>query len=89
VVLHRVETGDFYLAIVSSNYGAPMVLDKSSLKHVFSLLFIHLTLQKPNARSMFLSNFIKSLIARKIVFKASVTTSTPSMAAAATGTGLA
>jgi hypothetical protein len=38
---------------------------------------------------MFLSYFIKSCTAKNKVFKASVTTSFPSIAAEATGTGLA
>lgn len=88
-VLHRVETGDFYLTIYSSNAGSAMVLVSPSLKVVFKFLPVILTLQKPNARLRSLSNLIKSLIAKKIVFNASVTTSVPSMAAAATGTGLA
>ena len=41
------------------------------------------------ALSIFLSYLIKSLMAKKIVFNASVTTSVPSIAAAATGTGFA
>jgi len=88
-VFQRVETGDFYLCICFSKVGAAIYFDNPCLKTVLSLLFAHLTLQKPNARSIFLSYLIKSLMAKKIVFNASVTTSTPSIAAAATGTGFA
>lgn len=87
--LHKVETGDFCLTIFSSNYGAPTVFESSSRKVALTLLLQNLTLQKPNARSMFLSYLIKSLIAKNKVLKASLTTSTPSIAAAATGTGFA
>lgn len=73
----------------SSNLGAAICLFKSFLKTTLRSLFIILTLQKPNARSIFLSYLIKSWIAKKRVFKASVTTSVPRQAAAATGTGLA
>lgn len=88
-VLQRVETGDFYLTICYSKVGAAIYLERPSLNTVESFLLQHLTLQKPNARSIFLSYLIKSLMAKKMVFNASVTTSVPSMAAAATGTGLA
>lgn len=88
-VVQRVETGDFYLTICYSNVGAAIYLDNPSLNTVDKFLLVHLTLQKPNARSIFLSYLIKSLMAKKMVFNASVTTSVPSMAAAATGTGFA
>ena len=88
-VLQRVETGDVYLTICFSNCGAPTLLVNPCLNTVERFLLVHLTLQKPNARSIFLSYLIKSLIAKKMVFNASVTTSVPSMAAAATGTGFA
>jgi hypothetical protein len=88
-VLQRVETGDFCLAIESSNWADPIYVLRSPLKTTLSFLLIILTLQKPKARSMFLSYLIKSWMAKKSVFKASLTTSTPRQAAAATGTGLA
>jgi hypothetical protein len=88
-VLQRVETGDFCLTIESSNFALPIFLLRSSLKTTLSFLLIILTLQKPKARSMFLSYLIKSWIAKKSVLRASLTTSTPRHAAAATGTGLA
>ena len=88
-VFQRVETGDFYLTICYSNFGAAICLVNPCLNTVDKFLLQHLTLAKPKARSIFLSYLIKSLIAKKIVFNASVTTSVPSIAAAATGTGLA
>jgi hypothetical protein len=88
-VLQRVETGEVYLYIYFSNVGAAIDLVNPPLNTVLKFLLLILTLQKPNARSIFLSYLIKSLMAKKIVFKASVTTSVPSIAAAATGTGFA
>jgi len=88
-VLQRVETGDCYLTIYFSKVGAAIDFVNPPLKTVLKFLLVILTLQKPNARSILLSYLIKSLMAKKIVFNASVTTSVPSIAAAATGTGFA
>ena len=59
-VFQRVDTGDFYLIMLSSNCGAPIVLVRSSLKHTDRFLLIILTLQKPKAKSILLSSLIKS-----------------------------
>ena len=50
---------------------------------------MHLTLQKPKARSIFLSNLIKSTMPRNNVLRASEATSLPMQAPLAIGTGLA
>lgn len=89
LVVHLVETGDPCLTIWVSNCAEPIFLLRSERKMVLSPLFWNLTLQKPKARSMFLSYLIKSWIAKKRVLRASLTTSVPSIAAAATGTGFA
>jgi len=52
-VVQRVETGDFYLAIYYSNYGAPIVFERPSLNTVVMFLLVILTLAKPNAKSIF------------------------------------
>jgi len=88
-VFQRVETGEVCLTICFSKDGSATYLDKPSLNLVDKFLLLILTFANPKARSRFLSFLIKSLMAKKIVFNASVTTSVPSMAAAATGTGLA
>ena len=88
-VVHKVETGDFCLIIWFSNWALPIVLLKSPEKTVVKFLCVHLTFEKPHARSTSLSCLTRSVTAKKRVARASLTTSTPSIAAAATGTGLA
>ena len=88
-MFQRVETGDFYLAIEFSKSAEPICFERSSLKATLRFLLWILTLQNPKARSIFLSYLIRSWIAKNIVLSASYTTSFPSIAAAATGTGFA
>ena len=76
-VVHRVETGDFYLTIYCSKVGAQISWTRPSLNTKLRLLPIIRILQKPNARSTFLSYLIRSTIAKNNVFKASWVTSLP------------
>ena len=66
-----------------------MVLFSSGRKTALNFLLVNLTLAKPKAKSMLLSNLISSLIANHKVLRASLTTSDPRQAAEAIGTGLA
>ena len=66
-----------------------MLFDNSSKNTTERFLLMILTLQKPKAKSMFLSYLIKSWIAKNNVLRASKTTSFPRQAALAIGTGLA
>lgn len=69
-VFHRVDTGDFYLAIFDSNSGAPIVFESSGKKAVLRFLPRKRMLEKPNAKSIFLSSLMRSTRANHKVFKA-------------------
>ena len=88
-VVHLVETGEVYLIISFSKVGAPTVFDSSLRNTNERLRFVIRTLAKPKARSISLPLLIRSTIASQRVLSASLTTSAPRQAPAATGTGLA
>ena len=87
-VFQIVDTGVVDLFIVPSKFLSLMFDLKLSAKSTFRFLLIIETQQNPNYRTISLLYLVKSCIAKKIVFNASVTTSLPKRHAAAIGTGL-